>query len=349
MDRFRDQRIGAGTEMQDIAKPFPELSQPFGIEVLEQIDHRDIRQLADFTRDLVPLPDECVSAALPFDRIRQASEKGEGIGAGDKELGEVAVDDARIKRRRHRQQHRVGDRPQKPGESLPQLAVARSGRRLAAEKLTKATGPLARLLLLCDLFEQKHRMRVPAEHQQVQGDLVLTVECFRTTQNVGVTVAFDAAVEELVARREFVDQAGPAALHSEHHRIPPNDGQLAARIERGPFEAEIVDLVDDPPVRIDKDEVRPQLQPFPVEIKSLENISVYGEMDRLQRPSGHAATCSPVFSTRKSSSARQSMPEAKNVFSASDGLETIGSPRRLNEVLISTGTPVRRSKASRMR
>src|SRR5205823_15118626 len=55
------------------------------------------------------------------------------------------------------------------------------------------------------------------------------------------------------------------------------------------------------------------------------------------------------LSTRKSSIARVSMPEAKNVCSASDGLETIGSPRRLNEVLISTGTPVRRSNASRMR
>ena len=43
------------------------------------------------------------------------------------------------------------------------------------------------------------------------------------------------------------------------------------------------------------------------------------------------------------------MPEAKKVFSASDGLDTIGSPRRLNEVLINTGTPVRRSNASRMR
>src|SRR3989339_525744 len=38
--------------------------------------------------------------------------------------------------------------------------------------------------------------------------------------------------------------------------------------------------------------------------------------------------------------ARQSMPEAKNVRSASLGLHTIGSPAILKLVLITTGTPV---------
>ena len=35
------------------------------------------------------------------------------------------------------------------------------------------------------------------------------------------------------------------------------------------------------------------------------------------------------------------MPELKKVRMASVGVQTIGSPRRLNEVFITTGTPVR--------
>src|ERR1700746_3147193 len=49
----------------------------------------------------------------------------------------------------------------------------------------------------------------------------------------------------------------------------------------------------------------------------------------------------PYFSTTKLPTTNASMPEIKNVRTASVGVETIGSPRRLNDVFITTGTPVR--------
>src|SRR5882757_1904197 len=47
------------------------------------------------------------------------------------------------------------------------------------------------------------------------------------------------------------------------------------------------------------------------------------------------------FSTRKLPIASASMPELKNVRIASVGVCTMASPRRLNDVFIMTGTPVR--------
>ncbi len=45
------------------------------------------------------------------------------------------------------------------------------------------------------------------------------------------------------------------------------------------------------------------------------------------------------FSTRKLPMTNASIPELKNVRSASVGVWTIASPRRLNEVFMTTGTP----------
>ena len=47
------------------------------------------------------------------------------------------------------------------------------------------------------------------------------------------------------------------------------------------------------------------------------------------------------FSTRKLPITSASMPELKNVRIASVGVFTIASPRRLNDVFMITGTPVR--------
>src|SRR5579872_6787594 len=47
------------------------------------------------------------------------------------------------------------------------------------------------------------------------------------------------------------------------------------------------------------------------------------------------------FSTTKLPITSASRPELKNVRIASVGVQTIGSPRRLNDVFITTGTPVR--------
>jgi Domain of unknown function (DUF4338) len=52
------------------------------------------------------------------------------------------------------------------------------------------------------------------------------------------------------------------------------------------------------------------------------------------------------FSTRKLPRTRASMPELKNVLSASVGVWTIASPRRLKEVFMITGTPVRSPNSS---
>jgi len=49
-----------------------------------------------------------------------------------------------------------------------------------------------------------------------------------------------------------------------------------------------------------------------------------------------------IFSSTKLPITRESRPELKNVRIASVGVQTIGSPRRLKEVFITTGTPVRR-------
>jgi hypothetical protein len=58
---------------------------------------------------------------------------------------------------------------------------------------------------------------VPAEHQDVPRDRMVAVEGGGPAQNVVIGVAFDPAVEELVARRKLVEQAGPAPAHAEHH------------------------------------------------------------------------------------------------------------------------------------
>jgi hypothetical protein len=47
------------------------------------------------------------------------------------------------------------------------------------------------------------------------------------------------------------------------------------------------------------------------------------------------------FSTINSPSTSASIPELKKVRMASVGVQTMGSPRKLNEVFITTGTPVR--------
>jgi hypothetical protein len=52
------------------------------------------------------------------------------------------------------------------------------------------------------------------------------------------------------------------------------------------------------------------------------------------------------FTTRKLPITRASMPELKNVQMASVGVHTIASPRKLNDVFNSTGTPVRLPNSS---
>src|ERR1700751_5173621 len=112
----------------------------------------------------------------------------------------------------------------------------------------------------------------------------------------------------------------------------------------------------DRPIGPYKDKPRPHRLSLFIVIKELACSAVQCQVNGFHRQPvsawsslGDAAELPPSFSTTKSSITRQSIPEAKKVFNASDGLETIGSPRRLNEVLITTGTPVRRSKAFRIR
>src|SRR4029077_13831531 len=112
----------------------------------------------------------------------------------------------------------------------------------------------------------------------------------------------------------------------------------------------------DRPVGTDKDKPRPHRLSLIVVIKQLACSVVQCQVHGFhRRPAsacsrvGNAAELPPSFSTTKSSSMRQSIAKAKKLFNAPEGVETIGSPRKLNEVLISTGTPLRRSKASRIR
>jgi len=64
------------------------------------------------------------------------------------------------------------------------------------------------------------------------------------------------------------------------------------------------------------------------------HAAVQVEAIRLERIHGH-------FRRRNRPRISASIPELKNVRTASAGEPTIGSPRRLKEVFITTGTPVR--------
>jgi hypothetical protein len=52
------------------------------------------------------------------------------------------------------------------------------------------------------------------------------------------------------------------------------------------------------------------------------------------------------FTTKKLPMTRASIPELKKVRMASVGVQTIASPRRLNDVFMTTGTPVRLPNSS---
>ena len=66
------------------------------------------------------------------------------------------------------------------------------------------------------------------------------------------------------------------------------------------------------------------------------------------RPSAHSISPS-YFSTKKLPRTNASMPELKKVRIASVGVCTMASPRRLKEVFIITGTPVRLPNSSMRR
>lgn len=78
-----------------------------------------------------------------------------------------------------------------------------------------------------------------------------------------------------------------------------------------------------------------QFQSYPVEVAHTETGI------RSQIRTSARRLLQTYFSTRKLPITRASIPELKNVRTASVGVFTMASPLRLNEVFMTTGTPVR--------
>ena len=66
---------------------------------------------------------------------------------------------------------------------------------------------------------------------RLSATLLLSVHLLGPAQNIGVRVALDAAVQELVARGEPIEQAGPAPAGAENHGVAPDHGQFAPPVD----------------------------------------------------------------------------------------------------------------------
>src|SRR6266705_2670899 len=95
---------------------------------------------------------------------------------------------------------------------------------------------------------------VPAQHHQIEGHRTAPIELPRAPKDVFVRVSLNTAIEELVAGREPIEQARPAASKAEHDGITPDDRQLAAGIERIALQADLIYFEGDRAVIFDEDE-----------------------------------------------------------------------------------------------
>jgi len=104
---------------------------------------------------------------------------------------------------------------------------------------------------------------VPAQHHYVQHHRSGLVERGGPAQNVVVRI--NPAVKELIARSERIEQARPAPLYAEHHRIAPNDRQFPQRVAGGALQSKFVNLEYDRASTVDQYQVRPQIHRLVVE------------------------------------------------------------------------------------
>src|SRR5260221_11650465 len=95
--------------MQDIDEMLAEVGLVLSVEDSEQIDETDTETGANLARDRVALEDVLVTPALPLDLVGDVAEELEaGVDVSIGQIrGQVAIDDLRIKRRRHRQHDRI--------------------------------------------------------------------------------------------------------------------------------------------------------------------------------------------------------------------------------------------------
>jgi hypothetical protein len=137
---------------------------------------------------------------------------------------------------------------------------------------------------------------VPAEHQDVQRDRMGPVERGGAAEDVVIGVALDAAVQELIAGCQLIEQAGPAPPHAEYHRIAPHHCQFPRRVAGGAFQPQLIDLEDNRTLSVHQHQVRSQrprrfieTQPFDRRVRRYQ-VDGFGEMAHFRH--------GPVFAKR---------------------------------------------------
>src|SRR4051812_41582998 len=265
-----EQRIGAWPQMQYVDKMLAEIVQVLGVEQRKQVDQPDPELGADLAGNGIAFDDVFVAEPGIFEPVLHVAEKPKaGLVVLALNIGrQVAADDPGIERRWHRRDHDIRPPGEKRGEIGAQVSVPLRGAAVAPWRVAPEAEPAGRRGFFC----RQHK-GVPAEHQEVQRHRMAAVQRIRPSQDVGVEVAIEPAVQELVARSEPVEQARPAASGAEHNRIAPDNGELALRVEGVPLQPHLVALENYRPGLIDKDKVRAHARCFAVPVKRLEGVA----------------------------------------------------------------------------
>ena len=232
--------------------------------------------------------------ALRFHRIGEIAGKGEdGVTITRCKIRrQIAIHDLAVESGRHRHQHRIRHVLQKfyevrakPSINRLRVRVRRCRRHVQftprrAEHLCEAVKQaLAGVRLLCE--RRRQLPRVPAEHHNVQGDGMRTIEGLGAAQNVIVGIRLDAAIQELIGRSELVDETRPAPANTEHHRVAPYHRQFPRRIASGAFQPELVNLEDDHAMTIDQHYIRSQSPRRVIETETFDRRGRREQMDAL--------------------------------------------------------------------
>src|SRR5712692_2587069 len=110
---------------------------------------------------------------------------------------------------------------------------------------------------------------MPSREDDVERDRAFAVQLGGALQDAFVTVAFDAAIEKLIAGNQLVEQTSPAAQHAKNHRIAPNHRQFPLGINGIALKPNLIGLEDYAPVRSDERQIRATPVRHPIEIKTL--------------------------------------------------------------------------------
>src|SRR5437868_12892931 len=257
--------------MQHVVEILAKIGGRHGVERGCEINEAHSASLRHRAHGRVPFGDIRQHVALRLHRIGKIAGKGEDrVAAARAEIArQIAIDDGPVERCRHCHQHRAGYALQETEEIAAKPPINRLRVRIGRYRWhVRLTGRRAEYL--CEtaqrtlaaarwLRERRWKMPgMPAEHHNVQRDIMSPVERLSAAQNVVVGIGLNAAIQELMARGNLVDQARPTPADAEHYRVTPNDRQLARRIARCALEPQLVDLEDDCTPTIDQHHVRSQ-------------------------------------------------------------------------------------------